>query len=66
MAGMGERRRQPQTMSDYERDMWVKELRRRGWAWKKIGQHVGLSENGAKYLHQRLTNPQKYYDEDEL
>lgn len=60
---MTERRRQPKTMSDYERAEIIFKLRKRGWSYDKIGRAVGLSANGAKYALLRVTQPGRYRDD---
>jgi hypothetical protein len=55
------RRRQPKTMNDEVRFELIRDLRRRGWTWKKIGQCVGLSDTGAKRAYARIASPGRYY-----
>ena len=59
---MGERIRQPKTMSDQERFEVIRSLRRRGWTYAKIGRQVGLSANGVKYALHRITQPGRHAD----
>ena len=60
---MGDRVRQPKTMSDHDRVALIMSLRRRGWTYAKIGGHVGLSANGVKYALHRVTQPGRHeYD----
>ena len=63
MLAVTDRRRQPQTMSEQERIEAIIWLRRRGWTYKKIGQHVGLSANGVKYALHKVTQPGRYIAE---
>jgi hypothetical protein len=44
-------------MNDQMRARMIAKLRSRGWSWERIGKTVGLSANGAKYLLQRMTDP---------
>lgn len=37
-----------------ERDKVILELRKRGWSYRKIGQHVGMSANGVMHALRRI------------
>jgi lambda repressor-like predicted transcriptional regulator len=44
----------PSMMSSDARDDLICELRRRGWTYRQIGLHVGLSERGASAALARI------------
>lgn len=54
------RRRQPVEANDKERAAKIARLRRAGWSWERIGGAVGLSANGARYLWQRISDPERW------
>jgi hypothetical protein len=54
---------QPRTMNDDVRAELSATLRRRGWTYKQIGRHVGLSANGAKCALDEVTQPGRYADD---
>lgn len=57
----GVHRRQPAEMSDEERLKLIVALRKQKLGWRKIGERVGMSGNGAMQAWRRATEPDSYY-----
>jgi hypothetical protein len=57
---MPERRRPEKLMNDEQRARLIAKMRQRGWSWERIGKSVGMSANGARYLVERISDPEKW------